>query len=60
MTSEKKIYLSSHRGSAELIRAVTVGGGFSNADHLWTLGEERHDGHKDREFANKTKLKGLF
>ena len=36
------------------------GGGFSSADHLQTLWEERHGGQKDREVANKTKLKGLF
>ena len=39
VTSEKEKYLSSQRGSAELIRAVTGGGAFSNADHLRTLGE---------------------
>ena len=38
--SAKEKYLSSHRGSSELIRAMTGGGAFSNADHLWTLGEE--------------------
>ena len=41
----------------ELVRAVT--GGFSNADHLWTLSEERRDGKKDQYTAYKTKLKGL-
>ena len=30
-------YLSSHQGSAELVRAVTGGESFSNADHLRTL-----------------------
>ena len=58
--SAKERYLSSQRGSAELIRAVTGGGAFSNDDHLWTLGEERRDGQKYWEVANKTKLKGLF
>ena len=43
----------------ELIRAVTGGGAFSNADHLRTIGEERRDGQKDWEVANKNKLKGL-
>ena len=38
---------------------MTGGGVFSNADYLWTLGEERRDRKKDREAANKTKLKGL-
>ena len=37
--SEKYKYLSSQRGSAELIRAVMGGGAFSNADHLWTPSE---------------------
>ena len=35
------------------------GRAFSIADHLRTLGEERRDGKKDQETANKTKLKGL-
>ena len=35
------------------------GEAFSDDDHLWTIGEERGDGKKDREAANKTKLKGL-
>ena len=61
-TEEKKPkekYLSSQRGSEELIWAGMGGGTFSNADHLWRLGEERRDGKKDWEVANKTKLKGL-
>ena len=58
--SSKEKYLISQWVSAELIGAVTGGGGaFSNADHVQTLGEERRDKHKDREVANKTKLKGL-
>ena len=60
VASAKEKYLSSQRGSAELIRSVTWGGSFSNANHLRTPGEERRDGKKDREAANKTKLKGLF
>ena len=59
VTSAQENYLSSQRGSAELIRAVTGGGAFSDADHLRTLSEERRDGKKDREVANKNKLKGL-
>ena len=55
----KEKYLSSQWESAELIRAVTGGGAFSNADHLRTLGEESRDGQKDRDVANETKLKGL-
>ena len=38
---------------------MTGGGEFSNTNHLQTLGEEMCDGQKDREVANKTKLKGL-
>ena len=59
MTSTKEKYLTSQRGSTELIRDVTGVGSFSNADHLRTLGEERRDGQKYREVANETKLKGL-
>ena len=39
VTSEKEKYLSSQQGSNELIRAVTGGGEFSNANHLRMLGE---------------------
>ena len=39
-------YLSSQRGSAELIQAVMGGGAFSNANHIGTLGEERRDKRK--------------
>ena len=35
------------------------GGFFSNANHLYMIGEERHYRQKDQEVANKTKLKGL-
>ena len=59
VTSAQEKYLSYQRGSVELVRAVTGGGAFSNYDHLRTLGEERHDGKKDREAAYETKLKGL-
>ena len=59
VTLPKEKYLRSHQGSAELIRAVTGGGEFSNANYLRTLGEERSDGKKYWEVANKTKLKGL-
>ena len=54
VASAKEKYLSSQRGSAELIRAVTGEG-----HHLRTLGEEILDRKKDWEAANKTKLKGL-
>ena len=47
LTSAQEKYLISQRGSAELVRVVTGGGAFSDADHLWTLGEERHDRKKD-------------
>ena len=39
--------------------AVTGGGELSNANHLQTLGEKRHDRQRDMEVANKTKLKCL-
>ena len=39
VTSEKEKYLSSQRGSAELIRDVTRIGKFSNVNHLRTFGE---------------------
>ena len=58
-TPEKEKQIISQRGSAELIRSVTRGRAFSNAEHLRTLGEESRDGNKYQEFANKTKLKGL-
>ena len=60
VTSSQENYLSSQRGSAELVRAVTGGGEFSNAEHLRTLCEERRDGKKDQDAAYKTKLKGLL
>ena len=34
-------------------------GGFSNADHLWTLSEERRDGKEARDVAYESRLKGL-
>ena len=39
MSAQEK-YLSSQRGSAELVRAVTGGGAFSNTNHLRTLSEK--------------------
>ena len=39
VTSAKDEYLSSQRGSVELIKAVAGGGEFSNADHIQTLSE---------------------
>ena len=59
VTSSKEKYPSSQKGSKELIRAVTGGGEFSNANHLRMLGEERRDRQKYREVSNITKLKGL-
>ena len=59
VTSAKEKYLSSQRGSAELIRAMTGGGEFSNTDHIWTLEEEIHERKNDLAVADKTKLKGL-
>ena len=39
---------------------MTVGGAFSNADHLRPLSEERRDGKKERDAAYKSKLEGLL
>ena len=47
VTSAQAKYLSSHRGSSEMIWAMTGGGAFFNADHLHTLGEERRDRKKN-------------
>ena len=58
MSSQEK-YLSSMQGRAGLIRAVTGGGGFSNADHLRTLSQERRDGKESWEVAYESILKGL-
>ena len=52
-------YLSSQRGSVELVWAVTGGGVFSNVDHLQTLIEEIHDGNEERGATYETKIKGL-
>ena len=35
-----------------------MGGAFSNANYLQKIGEERHDGQKDQEVVEDTKLKG--
>ena len=43
LTLAQEKYLSSQRGSTELVWSVTGGGAFSNADHLQTLSEERRD-----------------
>ena len=59
LTSAQEKYLSSQRGIAELVRAVTGGGEFSNADHLQTLSEEQCDGEKSWDSAYESKLKGL-
>ena len=59
VTAYQEKYLSSTRGSAELIRAVTGGGEFSNANHLRTLSEEKRDGEETRDVAYKSRLKGL-
>ena len=56
VTSDQENYLSFTQGSAELTRAVTGGGEFSNADHLRTLSEERRDGKKDRDVSHKSRL----
>ena len=51
VTSEQEKYLSSTRGSVELVWAVTGGGAFSNAYHLWTLSEEQGNRKKYRDAA---------
>ena len=57
--SAKEKYLSYQWGSAELIRAVTGGGSFSNYDHLLAIGEERRDTQKKWDNVNNDTLKGL-
>ena len=47
VTSANEKYLSSQRGSAELIQSVTGVGAFSNANHLLALREERRDGQEN-------------
>ena len=57
-TLEKEKYLSSQRGSTELIQGVT-GGVFVTADHLLELGGERHDRQKNQHDSNNVTLKSL-
>ena len=59
VTPSQRKYLSSLWVSAELVRAVKVGGAFSNADHLRTISEERRDRKKYLDVVHKTKLKVL-
>ena len=59
VTSSQENYLISTRGSKELVRAVTGGGGFSNADHLRTLSEEQCDRKEARDVAYESRLKIL-
>ena len=59
VTSSQNNHLSSTRGSTKLVWVVTGGGGFSNADHLRTLSEERRDGKKAQDVAYKSRLKCL-
>ena len=59
VTLAQEKYLSSQWGSMWLVWAVTQGGAFSNANHLRTLSEERHDGKKYWDAIHKSKLKGL-
>ena len=58
-TSVKENYLISQWGSAGIIRAVTRGGAFSDANHLLDPRRGKHDGQKDRDDTNKTKIDGL-
>ena len=55
----QKKYLSSQRGSSELVRSMMGGRAFSNDNHLRTQGEERHDRKKDWDALYETNLKGL-
>ena len=57
--SAQENYLSSTRGRAELIWAVTGGGEFSNANHLRTLSDEQRDRKKDYDVTYESRLKGL-
>ena len=59
VTSEQDNHLSSTRGSTELVRAMTGGISFSNADHIRTLSEEQRDRKKYRDVAHKSRLKVL-
>ena len=43
----------------ELVRALTGGGAFPNANHLRNLSEEIHDGQEDRGDVYKIKINGL-
>ena len=58
VTSDKEKYLSSTRGSAELVRALT-GGEILHADHFRTLSEECRERNKARDVAYKYRLKCL-
>ena len=40
VASAQEKFLRSTRDSAELLQVVPGGGGFSSANHLWTLSEE--------------------
>ena len=59
VTSAQEKYLSSTRGSIELIQAVAGGGEFSNADHLRTLSEDQRERKESQDVAYKYRLKGL-
>ena len=59
VTSDQEKYLSSTRGSAELLRAVTGGGKWSNAGQLLILSEEQRDVKKAHDIPYDSRLKGL-
>ena len=59
VTSSQEKYLSSTRGSTELVRAMTGGEAFYNADHLRTLSEEQRDGKKSQDIVYESRLKVL-
>ena len=56
VTSAQENYLSSTRGSIELVQAMTGGGALSISDHLRTISEEQHDRKKDRNVVHKSRL----
>ena len=58
MSAQNKC-LRSTQGSSEQVRVVTGGGSFSNANHLWTLSEDQHDGKKAWDIVYEYRLKGL-
>ena len=59
VTSNQDKYLRSTQGSKEVVRAVMGGGGFSNANRLQNLSEERRERKEAWDVAYESRLKGL-